>query len=96
VPDEKDPYKNAYDRLDADEQRLASARNRHNRSSWSLARYATGVLVKYRERAVTDSDEHVGMVEELRLLDLAHGHPPTAPDAPTIEPTEEVTRDIEP
>ncbi|HSX53154.1 MAG TPA: hypothetical protein VLF90_02165 [Patescibacteria group bacterium] len=43
-----------------------------------ISRVVSNALATHRDRVFYDSEEHVGLIAELRAFDEAHGHPPAS------------------
>jgi hypothetical protein len=50
-----------------------------------LSRFISNAVAKYRDIQYFDSEEHVGLIEELRQLDAAKGQLDATPAAPAAE-----------
>jgi len=76
----------AYFRAIQDTRAVEAARDRayerQAAATGPVSRFVSNILVGLRDRQLYDSEEHLGMIEELRALDTAHSQQEYGPLPP--------------
>lgn len=82
----EDAYFKAIQECRAAEERRDRAYQWQAAAGNPISRLVSNVVVRNRDRQYYDSEEHVGLIEELRQLDAAHARPDTTSPASELPP----------